>query len=117
MTVTASTVSLPSVQPLSPQEVARRKEKAVQLLCYALNKKVRENKFFVHLTLRTLRQQTKAYVKELKIDFGSKKFDRAQLEEELAKRFNKIEIKKVNPHTHNNRNETVDDSIDQAQNY
>ena len=36
-----------------------------------------------------------AYIKELKIDYGDKAFDRNQLESELATRINKIELRRL----------------------
>lgn len=61
-------------------------------------------------------KRTNAYIKELKIDFGDKAFNREQLESELAARFNKIQIKKIDDANESMNEEVkqnnIDDSLD-----
>jgi hypothetical protein len=49
----------------------------------------------------------------LKIDFGDKQFNREQLELELANRFNKIELKRIDDEVEDsiNQEESKDDSL------
>lgn len=70
------------------------------------------------MPFRAAQKTTNAYIKELKIDFGDKVFNKEQLESELASRFNKIEIRKIDDHLDESINEDkfglreMDDSLD-----
>jgi hypothetical protein len=68
------------------------------MLVFLISQKVMERKLAFWLPFRaTASKQTKtnAYIKELKINFGEKLFNREQLESELAKKFNNIQIRKI----------------------
>ena len=68
------------------------------MLAYILDQKLLNRKLSFWLPFRAMQYENKknyAYIKELKIDYGDKAFDRNQLESELATRINKIELRRL----------------------
>ena len=65
------------------------------MLAYILEQKLTERKLAFWLPFRATQKRTNVYIKELKIDFANNQFNKEQLETELAQRFNKIQLKRI----------------------
>ncbi|CDW85369.1 UNKNOWN [Stylonychia lemnae] len=89
-------------------KISQAKQKAIKILAFHLDQKLLDHKLAFWLPFRAHNQKTNAYIQELQIDFGQKPFDRQQLEEELASRFNKIEIKKIDSAPIDSQNSQID---------
>jgi len=82
-------------------QIPKRKVKAIKLLTAFLDKKVLNRKLSFWLPFRAIQTELEAnpssnyYIRELKMDYGNKAYDKEQLEKELMTRFNKIEFNKV----------------------